>query len=220
MSSNQFNNPFINEETEESKLLKRLKMIFYFLITLAILRIFSLQFIWMINDLLAATIVYCTYMSKDKFMALFCIITSIMSIIYELSIGPVELARYKSSNNSTNIQNLNNLITANNKTKYSTSDNYDQKLFDEDLNSNSFDFIYNMMIITLVFALIVYSFLVYYSSKAFSQFRNPFDSQDSQRDNGPYLSRNYGTIQDTRNSTVNNTNSGFVPFAGRGVTIG
>jgi hypothetical protein len=217
MSSNFNQNPFINEDNEEVKVLKRLRLIYYLLISLAFLRIFSLQFIWMINDLLGATIVYCTYLSKDKFMALFCIITSVMSVIYELTIAPADIARYKSAQ-PYNQKIFNNLNNTNNVTNFMPiNENLDQNIYDNNLNTNNFDLVYTMMIITLIYALLIYSGLVYYSIKAFSMFRNPFDSIDREM---TYPGRNYGTVEETRSSTGQPNQSNFVAFSGRGVTLG
>ncbi len=89
---NNLNNQF-SPKSESEIVIDNLKTCMYLLFILAFLRIFSQQYLWMFNDLLSALMVFCTFNSKTKFMAIFLLITGIMGMLYEFTLSSTELAR-------------------------------------------------------------------------------------------------------------------------------
>jgi hypothetical protein len=230
-------NPFEFDSSggDQDKIAGKLKMCMYLLFFLAAMRVLGLQFFWMINDLLAAFIVYCAYTSKGKFMAIFSLINGIFGIIYEITLAPVELTRFKALNNNqgSNI-NMNSNSSGNNLDSNLNNPNYDNMNNDPNFLNNSFNrstsslsFIYSMMVINLFLALVIYSLITYYSYKAFHTFGSPFGNIDQ----GPENYNDYGGVGYTNNRQrerereqnyeySNRASTRYVPFSGRGQSVG
>lgn len=229
-------NPFVNDSniSDDHKIAEKLKICMYLLFFLAVMRVLALQFFWMINDLLAAFIVYCAYSSKGKIMAIFSLINGIFGIIYEITLAPVEISRFNAMNNyqgNNNSKNPN--LSPNNFDRNVQNPNYDNinnspDFLNDNFNKsiNSINFIYSMMIINLILALIIYTLISYYSYKAFNIFGSPFGNIDQ----GPENYNDYGGVGYTNNTQrerenqnyeySNRASTRYVPFSGRGQSVG
>ena len=201
----------------------------YLLFFLAVMRIFALQFFWMISDLLAAFIVYCAYSSKGKFMAIFSLINGVFGIIYAITLAPIELSRFKTMNSSPSngksaLSNSSSLDSSqNNLDNLNNDPNFLGNYNSYSSSNSSMNYFFTMMVINLILALITYTLITYYSYKAFHIFGSPFGNID----NGPQDNYNdYGGTGFTgnrdreRDYNYNNRarNGGFVAFSGRSQT--
>lgn len=124
--STNFSNTDDQEET--SKITEKLRVCMYMLFALAFMRIFSLQFYGLISDLIAALIVYCTYIGKGRIIAMFCLINAFLGIVYSIAIGSMDLARLNKPqvvkgpyDNFNNNNNLNGLQGINNSGNYNNN---------------------------------------------------------------------------------------------------
>ncbi len=61
-----------------------LNKIMYALFILAALRLYSLQFLWIINDLITALIIKCLIDTSNKCIAIFSLINSLLAIVYSI----------------------------------------------------------------------------------------------------------------------------------------
>jgi hypothetical protein len=73
-----------SSQDEEAQMTKKLKILMYMTIALAICRIISLDILVLISDLLTALMIYFYNQSKNKCMAIFCLINGVIGIIYAL----------------------------------------------------------------------------------------------------------------------------------------
>jgi hypothetical protein len=198
-------------------------------------------------------IVFCTYNSRGKFMAIFCIITGVMGLVYEITLSPMELSRLNKMYNSNSIKGENILPPYN--STYAQYQNNNQYIGnnlnnDEFLSrntNNSVNFIYTMIIVNMVLAIILYSFIIYYGSKAYEIFMSPFGEDETRNlyggNNGLNNGYNYNAVDNgairnrgenvyglsgsgsrpsdnRRGGSGNNATGGsFVPFSGRGTTV-
>lgn len=85
----------------EEDLTHKFKLSITFLIVLASLRIFNLDFLWILSDLISAAVIYFTFTSKSGLMAIFSLVNGIIGIIYALIKG---FNDYKLSLNSNGIK--------------------------------------------------------------------------------------------------------------------
>jgi hypothetical protein len=208
MSSNNYQ--FNTHEDETTLICKKLKYCMYLLCVLIFMRIIGLQFIWMFNDLIASLIVYCTYASKGKFMAIFCLINSVMGMVYQVSFGPVEISKYY---NYLNQQNKNTLSDNKN--------NNDNDLNESISSNNNVNLLLVILIINMIYSLVVYTILSIYSYKALNIFSDPFGESVIDQENQPIRNnerRDYGGVHTQHNQA--NVGNEFVPFRGTGYTLG
>ena len=120
-----------SNQEETQKITEKLRLFMYLLFLLAFLRIFSLQFYGLISDLIAGFIVYCTYISKGKIMAMFCLINAFMGIVYSIAIGSMDLAKLNKPqvvkgpnvNNNNGLQGMSNGNYNNNNYQFSNGVN-------------------------------------------------------------------------------------------------
>jgi hypothetical protein len=77
------NNNNINNEDES--VTRKLKILTTFLIILAICRLFIFDLFSMISDIITAFILYFTYITKNNFMAIFCILNGIIGVLFNLA---------------------------------------------------------------------------------------------------------------------------------------
>jgi hypothetical protein len=71
-------------DTEEIKMIKNLKILTWMTVILGILRIFSLEIMLLLSDLLSALMIYFYARSRNKCMAIFCGINGVIGIIYAI----------------------------------------------------------------------------------------------------------------------------------------
>ena len=86
---------------EEENLLNKFKLCIGFLVVLAALRVFNLDILWSLSDLISAGVIYFTMTSKSGLMAIFCLINGAIGIIYSIIKGVND---YKNSANSSGIK--------------------------------------------------------------------------------------------------------------------
>jgi len=262
----QINEGNTNNNDEESKIVEKLRICMYLLFVLSFFRLFCSQFYGLITDLIAGLIVYCTYTGKGRIMSLFCLINSILGVIYSISIGSMDISRLNNKttqqkspdsniiNNNTN--NNNNFLNS----KYDSNGNYNPNyknsnnnyfdagsqenfnaLYNSGLNNNNNNNInnninnglnsfngqdsmnYTIIYITavMVFAVLLYCVISFFSYKAYKIFKNPFgdifeseENDDNNNNTNRYGRNNYGGVENSnqrRQSTGN-----FVPFGGSG----
>jgi hypothetical protein len=224
-----------NPEREE-KISYNLRVTMYMLFFLAAFRILAAQYFWMLSDLLTALVVYCTYTSKSKMMAIFCIINGIMGIIYAITLGVMDL-------NKLNNPQKNELIKSNNiTTPNDPKDNspnfpfYNNSMDDIPTTATTVSFIYYIIIFNLIAAVIIYSLITYFSIFAFkyysSIFGEPIYNQPQQQNfdygatsnNNFYRNQNINGFNNYRNdqnpAQSAHQSRSFVPFSGKGVTMG
>ena len=87
--------------TDEENLINKFKLCIGFLVILAALRVFNLDILWTLSDLISAAVIYFTMTSKSSLMAIFCIVNGGIGIIYSIIKG---LNDYKASGNSSGIK--------------------------------------------------------------------------------------------------------------------
>ena len=148
----------VNSE-EIQKTSDKLRMCMFMLFSLAIFRIFSLQFFGIMCDLITALIVYCTYTGKGKILAIFCLINAFLGIIYSIVMGSMDLSKLNNKNLSqpnnlyqnldkNKVNNFNNIsnpipyknaygIDDNQNNKFNNQINYPQNN-DDKINNNNF----------------------------------------------------------------------------------
>lgn len=196
------NNNFSSPDSFSDKISKNLKICVILLIILSFLRICAFQFFWMINDLLAALVVFCTYSSRGKIMAIFCLITGIMGVIYAVSITPMDLKNNSGKAGNTKLEPT----TSNSTSSESTS---------SDTNSDlNFNILNALIIINLIFAVITYTAVSYFSYQGIMKFESEFEREGNFNQSvQARQNTNYGAIE------TNNT-GGFVAFGGRGTQLG
>jgi len=115
-------NASYNEDSK--KVSEKLRICMYLLFSLAFFRVFCLQFYGIISDLIAAFIVYCTYIGRGRIMAMFCLINAFLGIIYSIAIGSMDLSKlnkpqiqrnpyndYNNNNNPNYFNNQNNNLS-------------------------------------------------------------------------------------------------------------
>lgn len=156
------------DNNNDDDLTNKFKLSIIFLCVLAALRIFNLDILWTLSDLISAAVVYFTYTSKSGLMAIFCLVNGIIGIIYSIIKG---VSDYSAASKAGGI-------------KY-------------------------FFVVTVIFlALFVYSFLTYYSYKAFKEYKRDFGGQE--QNNAP--SSTYG-------STNQDVQGNFKAFSGKGYTF-
>jgi len=163
-------------------------------------------------------------------MAILCIITSIMGLIYEITLSPVELSKI---NNAINKNNETPIGNGNKNQSFETIDGNYNNFSDQIRTNNShLNFICTMIVVNMVLAVIIYSILAYYSYKAYKIFQFLFFEHERNL-NQPVGSYNtieqpgvrnrgnnvYGLSGSNARTEANPTQSGFVPFSGRGTII-
>ena len=119
-----------------------------------------------------------------------------------------------------------------------TGENYDFNSYNESKNSQV-SYIYTLMIINMIFAIIIYTCITYFSYKAYYAYESLFgeiplgEGNANLNNGGGGGYNNYGGTDSNglrvanRNNNVygysdgeNNSNNRFVPFSGRGQAIG
>jgi hypothetical protein len=91
-----------NKETQQDEdLTNKFKLSIIFLVTLSALRVFNLDILWTLSDLISAAVVYFTFTSKSGLMAIFCLVNGIIGIIYSVIKGVND---YKASVNSSGLK--------------------------------------------------------------------------------------------------------------------
>ena len=71
----------------EENICNKFKLCIVLLITLAALRVFNLDILWTLSDLITAAVIYFTYTSKSSLMAIFCLVNGIIGVIYSIIKG-------------------------------------------------------------------------------------------------------------------------------------
>jgi hypothetical protein len=198
------NNEYENDETEENKVASNLRTTMYSIFLLAFFRILALQFLLMINDIIATLIIYCTYSTRGRLMAIFCIINGVLGVIYAILIGTNDINRMKDDPNPNGFINFMlvftmfyaiiaySMITYYSYKAYKTFRNPFGRIPEEDYNNDMYP-----------------------------QNRNNYQGND------------YGGIENRGNSNVyglnhnpggtsatQHSNRDFVPFRGRGIQLG
>lgn len=227
-------------DSKSEKISKKLKILMYCLFVLAVMRIASSQILWMISDLMSALIVYCTYSSKGKIMALFCLINSVMSALYAIIIGVEILSQQKSNKNTQHTKGQTDINTSDISLTDNNLDNYNGR--QQDVNLYPF-----IIVITMIWALAVYCLIAYYSYEGFKYFQHPIGNigDNSSDEEGRLMgshNNNYGAVNN-RNGNQGNAdtwngqsyrNNGYglsntqvssggnkvAPFSGRGTVVG
>jgi len=137
---------------DSRKISDKLKICMYLLFSLAFFRIFCIQFYGIVSDLIAAFIVYCTYISKGRIMAMFCLINAFLGIIYSVAIGSMDLSKLNrpqiqkspysdfNYNQSMNFGNLNNANNPNSINSLNSSNTPNKNIYGlNDFSSNKND---------------------------------------------------------------------------------
>ena len=236
-NEDEFEPNIVNSKTET--ICKRLRILMYCVIILAIMRMANSQFLWMIGDLMSSLMVYCTYSSRGKIMALFCFINAIFSCLYALFIGIENLNQYSKSQAATKV----NLEET--KIEYALSENNRENNFGRSQGASLYPF---FVVFMMIWALVVYSLISYNSWEGFKFFQNPLgnftenNSNDERRvimRNRESAYNNYGAAENNHpnannwngqsyrndgyglsSTQGNNRGNKSTPFSGRGTVIG
>jgi hypothetical protein len=239
-NEDEFDSNIVNSKTET--ICKRLRILMYCVIILAIMRMANSQILWMIGDLMSSLMVYCTYSSRGKIMALFCFINAIFSCLYALFIGIENLNHYSKTQSTTKVN------TEETKIEYIQSDNYNENNL---ARSQGISLYPIFVVFMMIWALVVYGLISYNSWQGFKFFQHPMGSfaddtnnNDERRlimrnreshynnygaANNAQVNSNNWTGQSYRNDGYglsntqgnnNNRENKMVPFSGRGIVIG
>jgi hypothetical protein len=232
MHLNEGNNNINNEE--EKIIIEKLKISMYLLFILSFFRLFCTQFYCLITDLIAAFIVYCTYKGKGSTMSLFCLINSILGVIYSISIGSMDLSRLNNSINNQKSINVNNpyfTYSNNNNNKFNYFDAGSQENFNHLYNSgigfnnykNNNEYIHKNILnnnfynqdsanftiiyitIVMIYAVILYIMISFFSYEAYKIFKNPFSDIFESEEN--IYSNGYININNNNNNENFNRNN-------------
>jgi len=223
-NSNENNLDDNNNISKTETICLTLRVLMFCLFALVVIRIATFEFLWMITDILSCAVVYCTYTSKGKIMALFCLINGIFSALYAIIFSIMAL------NNPKNSKNTYADVGAHSKIG-TISAEYPIT------GTPTFTLYPALIVIAMIWALIIYSLIAYYSYKAFESFESPYENGSLLRKAGE--PNNYGAVnpvnqgvfsgQNNRNnnnqvpssySYNNNPDSRYVPFSGRGTVLG
>ena len=221
-NSNEDNLNTNDNPSKTENICMRLRTLMYCLFALAVIRICTSQLLWMITDLLSAAIVYCTYISKGKIMALFCFINGIMSALYAIIFSIAALNDQGKNNNGAKDNSANN-----------KADTFKTDFTDNSMGRTpTFSLYPALIVIAMIWALVVYALIAYYSYEGFKHFHDPIGSfTNNQNEDGRLIrkdrdSNNYGAVNYGNNgyglSSTNSNNGGnrLVPFSGRGTVLG
>ena len=201
----------------------RLRVLMYCLFVLVLIRIATFEFLWMITDILSCVILYCTYSSKGRVMALFCLINGMFSGLYAIIFSIVALNNPRKSKNQY--------------AEYSTNSKIDTISAENSISGTpTFTLYPALIVIGMIWALVIYSLIAYYSYEGFEHFENP--NEDGRLLRKQREPNNYGAVnpiipvnqsdnnqgvysgQSSRNNSNNNAGNRFVAFSGRGTVLG
>jgi hypothetical protein len=238
-----------NNDEETSKIINRLRISMYLLFLIAFLRLFCSQYWASISDLCTALIVYCTYKGKGQIMSIFCLINAILGIIYSISIGSMDIIKLNQkpnqqkptdpnnnkSPNTNNISDNNNINNFNSMYNSGFVNNNNNSFNTDNFNrQDSLNLAVTYITIIMIFAVLLYISISFFSYQAYKIFKNPIGDVFDQEENGysnnnrggsNYNNYNYGGIENSNTNTRSNqerrqTNSNFVPFNGGGQRLG
>lgn len=210
-----------NAQCEEDRIAGILKTLNYVLFGLAFCRLLVLDILMLINDLLTALIIYCTYSTRSRFMSVFCIINGVMGTLYGIILFS-KVSTQLSQNSSANYS-----LLAENSDGGNGSGNQQFQMQD---SSNSSTYILALIILGL--GTIVYIVITVYSFKAYKAFTLPFGRPlDVLDEENEFLGRNTNPVQNRnprnqngfqnsyRQNNQANSNT-FRAFHGRGSAVG